>query len=129
MGAVTGRTTEPRNITIGTTNASAAITAAANSFNEEDAGAAITGTGIPAGATILSVQSGAAATLSANATATNAATVARVTPADGAYGFRGWSPESDAESEALSVAAKNAGTNDASRITSPTQAAEQRSRA
>lgn len=51
-----------------TTNASAAITSATAVFDESDVGKPITGTNIPANATILSVTSATAATLSANAT-------------------------------------------------------------
>lgn len=129
---VTGRTSESRTIaSVGTTNASAAITAPANSFNEEDAGRLITGTGIPAAATILSVQSGAAATLSANATATGTitATVGGTAADTGQrYGFIGWSPETDAESEAYTLAANNASTVPPDRITNTFTANAQRSR-
>lgn len=52
-----------------TTNASAAITSATASFATDDVGKPISGTGIPAATTILSVQSATAATLSANASA------------------------------------------------------------
>ena len=115
-----GRTNEGRTVaSVGTTNTSTAITAPAGSFHEEDAGRTITGTGIPAGATIASVTSDTAATLSAAATATGtiAATLGAATA--GAYGFAGWSPETDAESEAYTVAAANAGTNTPDRVTSP----------
>ena len=62
---------------VGTTNASAAITAAAGKFNDGDVGQAITGTGIPGGTTILSVTpTGNGATMSANATATGTVTAA-----------------------------------------------------
>lgn len=108
---VAGRTSEPRSFAVTKTSGSPAVTAAANSFNEEDVGRSITGTGIPAGATILSVQSGTAATLSANATATNAATATIGSAAENgqAYGFVGWSPEDDTESEAYTLAANNSG--------------------
>jgi len=52
-----------------TTISSPNITSATAAFNSADVGSAITGTGIPAATTILSVQSATAATLSANATA------------------------------------------------------------
>lgn len=59
-----------RSVTDGvTTNASAAITSATASWTTADVGRPISGTGITAGTTILSVQSTTAATLSANATA------------------------------------------------------------
>lgn len=122
MTSVTGRSTEGRTITgVGTTSGSAALTAPAGTFHvPEDVGRTITGTGIPAGATILAVASATAATLSANATATGTITATLGIAASGAYGFIGWNPESDAESESYSVAAKNAGTNSPDRMTSPT---------
>lgn len=60
--------------TVTTTNASTTVTAPAGSFNADDVGAQITGTGIPAGATIATVTPGAAGgsdsiTISAAATA------------------------------------------------------------
>lgn len=60
-----------RQVTDGvTTNTSAAITSATAAWVFDDIGKPISGTGIPAGTTILSVQSATAATMSANATAT-----------------------------------------------------------
>jgi hypothetical protein len=53
-----------------TTSGSAAITSATAVWTQDDVGKPISGTGIPAAATILSVQSATNATLSANATAT-----------------------------------------------------------
>lgn len=53
-----------------TTSGSAAITSATALFNASDVGNPISGTGIPAGATIAAVTSATAATLSANASAT-----------------------------------------------------------
>lgn len=117
---VAGRTNEGRTATISTTLSSTAITGAAGTFHEEDAGRTISGTGIPAAATIASVQSDTAATLSAAATATGAsvtATLGRATPE--AYGFAGWSPETDTESETYTVAAANAGTVTPDRVTNP----------
>lgn len=129
---VAGRTSEGRTIAgVSTTLGSAAITAPANSFNEEDAGRPISGTGIPAGATIASVTSGTAATLSANATATGTitATVGGTAGDNGQrYGFIGWSPETDAESEAYTLAAVNAGTVPPDRITNPYTGTTQRGR-
>lgn len=52
-----------------TTNADATVTSATAVFDESDVGKPISGTGIPAGATILSVTSATEAELSANATA------------------------------------------------------------
>ncbi len=53
-----------------TTNLSAVVTSATAFFNQSDIGASITGTGIPANTTIVSVQSATSATMSAAATAT-----------------------------------------------------------
>jgi hypothetical protein len=127
---VAGRSSEPRTFAVNKTSGSAAVTAAAGSFNEEDAGRPITGTGIPAAATILSVQSDTAATLSANATATNSATatVGSASESSGSYGFVGWSPETDAESETYTLAANNLGTATPDRLTNPFTPTSQRSR-
>lgn len=57
---------------INTTNADATITAPAGTFSAADVGAAITGAGIPALTTILSVTNSGSAEMSANATATAA---------------------------------------------------------
>lgn len=62
------------------TSGSAIITSASANFASVDVGRSITGTGIPAATTILSVQSATQATMSANATAT--ATGATVVLAD-----------------------------------------------
>lgn len=59
-----------RALAISTTNGDATVTAAAGSFTASDVGATITGTGIPASTTILSVTDGGTIELSANATAT-----------------------------------------------------------
>lgn len=129
MPQVAGRSTEGRAVAgVGTTNLSAAITAPAGSFHEEDPGRTISGTGIPAGRTILSVQSDTAATMSGNATATGAITATLGPGTAESYGFRGWSPESDAESETYSVPAVNAGAVPPGRITAPNVGREQRSR-
>lgn len=70
MDVVGTREIDYRVVTDGvTTSGSAAITSASASFNASDIGNPISGTGIPAATTILSVQSATAATLSANATA------------------------------------------------------------
>jgi hypothetical protein len=128
---VAGRTTEPRSAAVTKTSGSAAITAAAGTFNEEDAGRPISGTGIAASTTILSVTSDTAATLSANATASNSAsaTIGSVSETAGSYGFFGWSPETDAESETYTLAANNLGTATPDRLTNGyTSASQQRSR-
>lgn len=112
MPAVAGRSSnEGRSVPgVVTTNAVATITAPAGSFQAGDVGRTISGAGIPAGRTILSVQSPTAATMSgaASASGTVTATLGPGNPL--LYGFVGWSPESEAESLAYSVAANNAGT-------------------
>lgn len=69
-----------RNITVGITNASPTVTGLPGTFSSEDVGATIVGTGIPASTTITAVAAGGgSATMSANATATNAALAATIT--------------------------------------------------
>jgi len=122
----TGRASEPRSITVTTASASTALTGPANTFNEEDAGRPIAAAGVPAGATLATVTSDTAAVLSAAATA--AATVtATLGDAGSRYGFLGWSPETDAESEVYSIAG-GAGATDPARITNPTTPITRRTR-
>lgn len=126
---VAGRSSEARSVTVTKTNASTALTAASGTFTEEDAGRTITGTGIPADATLASVTSDTAATLSAAATATGAGAAAIGSDDRGQRsGFVGWCPESDAESEAYTVAAVNAGTVAPDRISNPTTPITRRTR-
>lgn len=120
-------------MTVTTTNASTAVTGAAGTFNEEDAGRIISATGITAGTALATITSDTAAVLSANATATGSrsATIGAATTTQNdalAYGFLGWSPESDAESESYSVAANNAGTATPDRLTDNITRVAQRSR-
>lgn len=129
MPAVAGRSNEGRTVAnVGTTSTNTAITAPAGSFHEEDAGRTITGTGIPANATVASVQSDTGATLSAAATATGNITATLGSATGEAYGFLGWSPETDAESETYSVAG-GASANSPSTLTAPNVARQQRWRA
>lgn len=124
----TGRSTDVRTVTVTTTNASTALTGAAGTFNTEDAGALIAGTGIPAGATLAAVASDTAATLSANATAAGSVT-AVVNPATSSgYGFRGWSPETEAESKSYTVVASASGAAYPDKITNSTTRVYQRAR-
>lgn len=126
---VAGRSTEARSVTVTTTDASTALTAPAGTFNEEDAGRTIVGTGIPAGATLASVTSATAATLSAAATAAGSPTATIGGAGTGyRYGFLGWTPESDAESEAYTLASVNAGTVPPDRITNTTTPITRRAR-
>lgn len=126
-----GRSTDPRTVaSVGTTNASAALTAPAGSFFPSDVGRPITGTGIPAGRTITLpiAANGSTATMSGTASATGTIT-ATLGAADGsAAGFRGWSPETEAEAGVLTVASKNAGATDHNRPTGATRLSLQRSR-
>ena len=57
-------------------------------------------------------------------TLSSTAVTATTTASSGwSYGFQGWSPESDAESETYTVAANNAGTATPDRITNSTTSA------
>lgn len=142
MSAVQGRGPSGRSVTIGVTSGSTAVTAAAGTFDTtHDVGRAVYGVGIPAGATLAAVTSATAATLSANATATNASLAAQLGPRDTQarqratedyFGFRGWSPESVSEATAYQctgpVGGAGPGTNEPSRITSPTVPRDRRYR-
>lgn len=125
---VAGRSTEGRVATVSTTATTTAITGAAGTFNEEDAGRTIVRAGIPAAATIASVTSDTAAVLSAAATTTASAAAALGAASGESHGFRGWSPESDAESESYTLAANNAGTVPPDRIVNTTTGVTQRTR-
>lgn len=111
-----GRSNQARSVaSVVTTSGSANLTAPAGSFVKADKGRKITGTGIPANATLLDVTSDTAATLSANATASGTVTVQLLGDAGDSYGFRGWSPETEAE--AATYSGVSAGVNEPSRIT------------
>lgn len=111
---VTGRTTEPRTASITLTSGATSLTGASGTFNAADAGRPISGTGVPAGATIASVTNSTTAVLSANATASGAKSLTigsqPSTVGETNYGFRGWSPETETEAGTYTVAAANAGT-------------------
>lgn len=142
MPEAVGRGPGGRAVTVGTTNASAALTAPAGTFDTtHDVGRTITGPGIPAGATLSAVASATAATLSANATATNASVAANLGPrvsqaqqrtTEEAFGFRGWSPETATEATAYQMTGnpggQGPGVNEPSRVTNPTVARERRYR-
>ena len=117
-------------MTASRTNASAAVTGSSGTFQSGDVGRTITGTGIPAGATVTAVASSTAATISANATSTtNGAVTLGAAPSTGAYGFTGWSPESDVEAATYTVAGVNAGQVSPDRVLTPNASRpEQRSR-
>ena len=105
---------QSRVVTVTKTNSSSTITGVAGTFSTKDVGRPIVGTGIPAAAILTVVASDTAATLSAAATAssTDPAVIgsAATYVADSlAYGFVGWSPETELESLTYTVAAFNAG--------------------
>lgn len=128
MPAVAGRSTESRTVTVTTTASSTALTAPAGTFDEEDAGATIVGTGIPAGDTLASVTSDTAATLAVAATAGGTPVVTIGGDHDGLRsGFWGWCPESDAESETYSITG-GASADAPGNIKVPNVAVERRSR-
>lgn len=81
-----------RTASVTTTSASATITTTAATFDSGDVGASITGTGIPAGATITAVASATSATISASATAsgTVTATITRTYAGISAGGTQYW---------------------------------------
>jgi hypothetical protein len=110
MPGSTGRHTETRTVTATrAATTSGVITAAAGTFSPEDVGRTITGTGIPAGATVASYQSDTQITASANSTSTGTGTIT-LGPANTLNtGYAGWSPETYAEASSYSVAAVNAG--------------------
>lgn len=95
---------------VGTTVSSAALTGPANTFHARDVGAPISGTGIPAGATITAVASGTAATMSVNATATGTITATIGPRKESSTGFLGWKPEADTRSGDYTFASAVAGT-------------------
>jgi hypothetical protein len=107
-----GHTTNARSVaSVVTTSASTALTAPAGSFIKgADVGASITGTGIPAGATLVAVASDTAATLSANATASGTVTATVGPELPNAAGFVGWVPETGLQQNAWTVAGVVAGT-------------------
>jgi len=106
-----GRTSEVRTITLTRTSGSAAVTGSGDiKFTRADVGQPITGTGLPAGATIAAVASGTAATLSTPATSSGTSTAQLGGPQSAqAYGFIGWSPETEAEADSYTIAGINAG--------------------
>lgn len=140
MPRVTGRGSGNRRVTVGVTAASAAVTAPAGTFDTtHDVGRLISGTGIPAGTTLTAVASATAATLSVNATATNAAlpvllgerdTLARRITTEQAYGYRGITAETATEATAYQLAGNltggAAGVNEPGRITDPNTGRERR---
>lgn len=128
---VAGRSIEGRNVTMTTTNASAAVTGPANTYQVGDVGRTVTGSGITAGTTIIAVASETAATLSANATTTNtrSCTLGPLGSAGNiATGYFGWSPESETESLSYSLAQSNLGTLTPDRLTNNFTPVSQRSR-
>lgn len=130
MPSSPGRTTDPRTVaSVVTTNTQPGITFPSGAITAIDVGRPITGTGIQAGSTILSVQSATAATLSANASAsgTITATVGANANTPAGYGFTGWSPETAAEALTQSIPG-GAGASDPSRLTDTVTRVTQRNR-
>jgi hypothetical protein len=111
MANTTGSGTSVRTqASVGTTSGSAALTGPANTYSQRDVGAPISGTGIPANATILSVTSGTAATSSINSTATGTITLTIGPRSVNSAGFLGWKPETDARAADYTFASAAAGT-------------------
>lgn len=107
MASSPGRTTDSRTVASVVTNSTTAITFPSGQITASDVGRLITGTGIPAGTTIASVQSATAATLSAAATTstTQTATLGGLPQSAQGLGFTGWSPETAAEAAVYPIAA------------------------
>jgi hypothetical protein len=107
MASSTGRTTEPKTVTIGTTSGSTALTWSSNAVTTTDVGRPVTGTGIPAGATLATRTNATSGTLSVNATATGSPScvLGSGLAVSNNYGFVGWSPETDAEAAVYPIAA------------------------
>ncbi len=130
MPSSPGRSTDPRTVaTFGTTNASTAITFPSGALTSIDVGRPVSGTGIPAGATIATVSSATAGTLSANATATGTVTATLGTSAStpSGVGFTGWSPETAAEALTQSIPG-GAGASDPARLADAVTRTNQRNR-
>ena len=105
---------QSRVVTVTKSNSSSTIAAPAGTFSSKDVGRPIVGTNIPAAAILTTVTNDMSAALSAAATgsSTDSAVIGSAATylADSlAYGFVGWSPETEAESLTYTVAAFNAG--------------------
>lgn len=111
MAASTGRTTEPKTLTLGTTSGSTAITFSSGALTVNDVGRPVTGTGVPAGATVATRTNATSGTLSANASATGSPSCVLGSGAAAStnYGFTGWSPETDAEAALYPLPTAGAG--------------------
>lgn len=131
MAASTGRSTEPRTVaSVVTTSGSTALTWPSGTVYTSDVGRPISGTGIPAGATLATRSSATAGTLSANATASGTVTATLGTASvttDAGYGFHGWSPETDAEAAVYPILA-GAGASAPSVLSDSTTRVAQRNR-
>jgi hypothetical protein len=112
-----GRTPDGRTVASVTTgSAVATLTAVAGAFYDEDVGKTVTGTGVPAARTIASVNAdGSVATMNGNGNAIGTATMTLGRGSPAVYGFEGWSPETDAESELYTIAG-GAGANAPSKL-------------
>lgn len=113
MAASPGRTPDTRTVaSVVTTSGSAAITFPTAKIYPDDVGRPISGSGIPAGATLQARGSATAGTLSANATA-SATITATLGSTRGStnesFGFYGWSPETEAEAALYPLPTAGAG--------------------
>lgn len=77
-GQILGAADSGRSVTDGATNTNTTVTSATAAFTSADIGKSISGTGIPAGATITAVASGTSVTISAAATATATGVTLRI---------------------------------------------------
>jgi hypothetical protein len=107
----TGHSTAGRTVaTFGTTSGSKSVTGPSGSFNNpDDVDVVVTATGVPAGATLASVESDTAATLSVNATATGTVTATLGAELASETGFTGWVPTTAAQQADWTVASANSG--------------------
>jgi hypothetical protein len=112
MAASPGRTPEPRTVaSFTTTSGSANVGFPTGTVYPDDVGRPISGTGIPAGATLATRASATTGTISANATATATitATLGATRTTQDKFGFFGWSPETEAEAALYPLPTAGAG--------------------
>jgi hypothetical protein len=129
MASTLDARTEPKTLTLGTTSGSTAITFSSGALTVTDVGRPVSGTGIPAGATVASRTNATTGVLSANATATGSPSCVLGSGAavSSNYGFTGWSPETDAEAAVYSISA-GAGASAPSVLTDSVTRVNQRNR-
>lgn len=129
MASSAGRTSDSRTVASVVTNSTTAITFPSGTIRASDVGRTIVGTGIPANATIASVQSATAATLSIAATTstTQTVTLGGYPSSANGLGFVGWTNETDAEAAVYPIAA-GAGASAPSVLTDAVTRVNQRNR-